>query len=489
MNYGKKGLFRSVVFGLMVMALNICYAGEGQENLEFFGSAEYQSGQYKNFKYRKEGFELTNKWMQDNILTMGIRSRINERLSGDVSLKAWLFFNPFPDSLMKDVTKDMNAPTIAFYMMSARMKLRLSPDPLDSLFNLDIGLFPFKYNQDVRNLGEYLFRTGCYPGYIYSEGFDLAVTQLSGIHLRNNLFDGAIKNDLFFTSELYLYPAKDFSLTLLTDITPVSNRVINFGAGIQLFRFLSVDDAYTTPIKYESMYGSGAAEQKQAPNWYIDASGDIAYYTFAGIKIMGRLAFDPKPLFDLPDVFGPEDLKFYSEAIVLGVKNYPDNPDSSDINYPRPINEFGYDKLMEKMPVMAGFNFPAFKLLDVLSLELEYYGKKYVNRVPIYANSQDMMRLPLPYDPRINRGYPNGDTLSFPEATGAYSKDTYKSGAAQWKWSVYAKRTLFEKFAITMQFARDHTLIKTGLAQNVDFEEIFIKNNQWYWMLKFGYSF
>jgi hypothetical protein len=476
-----------MIAGLTLAALNMCWAGEGTENPELFGTAELQAGQYKNFKYRKEGFELTDKWMQDNILTMGIRSTINERLSGDVSLKAWLFFNPFPDSLMKDVTKDMNAPSIDFYMMSARMKLRLSPDPEDSLFNLEIGLFPFKYNREVRNLGEYLFRTGCYPGYIYSEGFDLAGTQLSGIHLRNNLLDGAVINDLFFTSELYLYPAKDFSLTLLTDISPANNRVINFGLGLQFFRLLSVDKAYTTPTRYESL--RGAAEQKPAPNWYITGAGDTAYYTFAGTKIMGRLTFDPKPLLKLPDIFGPEDLRLYAEAIILGVKNYPANLDSSNINYPRPINEFGFDKLMEKMPIMAGFNLPAFRLLDVLSLEVEYYGKKYVNRVPIYANSQDMMRLPLPYDPKINQGYPNGDTLFLPEASGAYSKDTYKTGVAQWKWSLYARRTLFENFNITLQFARDHTLIKTGLAQNVDFEEIFIKNNQWYWMLKFGYSF
>jgi hypothetical protein len=405
-----------------------------------------------------------------------------------VSLKAWLYFNPFPDSLMNNRAQDMNAPTIDFYMMSARMKLRLSPDPEDSLLNLEIGLFPFKYNQDVRNLGEYLFRSGAYPGYIYSEGFDLAGTQLSGIHLCNNLFNGAVKNNLFFTSELYLYPAKDFSLTFLTDITPVPNRVINFGLGLQLFRFLSVDDAYTTPTKYEQLYGS--IETKRAPNWYITDSGDTAYYSFAGTKIMARLALDPKPLFGSPDIFGPEDLKLYSEAIILGVKNYPDNPDSSNLYYSHPINEFGYDKLIEKMPIMVGFNIPAFKLLDVFSLEVEYYGKKYVNRVPIYANSSNMLRLPLPYDPAIYSGYPYGDSLTLrPEASGEYSKETYKSGAALWKWSVYAKRTLFEKFFITMQFARDHTLIKTGLAQNVDFEEIFIKDKQWYWMLKFGYSF
>jgi len=489
MIFNKTQLYKITGFCLLIAAMGFSFGKDSKIDINLFGSAEIQAGKYKNFKYLPDGYELTNKWMQDNILTMGLRTRINDRLSGDVSLKAWLYFNPFPDSLMQNTRQDMNAPTIDFYMMSARMKLRLSRNPEDSVFNLEIGLFPFKYNQDVRNLGEYLFRTGCYPGYIYSEGFDLAGTQLSGIHLRNNLLNGVMKNDLFFTSELYLYPAKDFSLTFLTDITPVPNRVINFGFGLQLFRFLSVDNAYTTPTKYEHVKDAGTPEEKMAPNWYMTSSGDTAYYTFAGTKIMARLAFDPKPLFGSPDIFGPEDLKLYSEAIILGVKNYPACLDSNNY-YSRPNNEFGYDKLMQKMPIMIGFNFPAFKLLDVLSLEVEYYGKKYVNRVPIYANSSNMLRLPLPYDPRINQGYPYGDSLTLrPEASGEYSKETYMSGAAQWKWSIYAKKTLFDRFNITLQFARDHTLIKTGLAQNVDFEEIFIKGKQWYWMLKFGYSF
>jgi hypothetical protein len=478
-------LLKAALFMLLVAATG--YSLDKKIEIDLFGSAEIQSGQYKNFKYRLQGFTLTNKWMEDNILTMGIRSKVNDRLSGDVSLKAWLFYNPFPDSLMMNPIQDRNSPSIDFYMRSAQMKLRLSPNPEDSLFNLNIGIFPFKYNEDVRNLGEYLFRTGCYPGYIYSEGFDLAGTQLAGIHLRNNLLGGRIKNDLLFTSELYLYPSKDFSLTFLTDITPTPNRVIDFGLGLQFFRCLSVDNAYTTPTKYENM--SSAPEQKRAPNWYVTAPGDTSYYTFAGTKIMARLAFDIKPLFGSPDFFGTNDFKLYSEAIILGVKNYPASLDSNEFTNQRPINEFGYNKLLEKMPIMVGFNVPSFKLLDIFSAEVEYYGKKYVNRVPIYANARNMLRLPIPYDPNINNGQPDGSKEGNSNASGDYTKDTYKSGVAQWKWSMYLKKTMLEKFAITLQFARDHSLVKTGLAQNVDYEEIFIKANQWYWMLKFGYSF
>ncbi|MDZ7262100.1 MAG: hypothetical protein ONB05_08355 [candidate division KSB1 bacterium] len=68
------------------------------------------------------------------------------------------------------------------------------------------------------------------------------------------------------------------------------------------------------------------------------------YYTFGGTKVMARIAFDPKPL--LPwNFFGRRDVRIYGEMAVLGIKNYP--------RY--------YEKITERMPVMLGFNIPAFK--------------------------------------------------------------------------------------------------------------------------------
>jgi len=469
--------------------VNICFAEEGENKVEFFGSAALQSGQLVNFKYgAPDGTELSHKWMQDNIMTLGLKSRINSRLSGDVSIKSFLFYNPFPDSLMGNPAQDRNSAAVRFDLLSARMSFKLSPDPQDSLLDLELGIFPFKYNNDVRNLGEYLFRTGCYPGYIYTyDGFDMTGAPLSGIRLSSNLF-GSWHNELFLTSELYLYPAKDFSLTYLTDYTPFTNKVLNVGGAVQFYRLIPADNAFTQPKLYQQKRNAGDA--KIAPNWYINDNGDTAYYTFAGTKLMARFAFDPKPLFGGSKIFGPEDLKLYSEAIILGVKNYPASLDSNQSTNQKPINQFGYNKLMEKMPIMVGLNLPAFNLLDVLSVEAEYYGKKYVNRVPVFANSSNMIRLPVPYDPNLNNGQPNGSNEGNNYGrSGLYTKSTYYGGAAQWKWSVYAKKTLFNNFSIIAQAARDHSFAQTILPQNVDYEEMFIKDKQWYWMLKFGYVF
>ena len=78
-------------------------------------------------------------------------------------------------------------------------------------------------------------------------------------------------------------------------------------------------------------------------NAYVDPSlpDSTGHYTFAGTKLMARASFDFKPFFkSFSDRFlGPNDLKIYSEAAILGVKDYP--------GY--------YSKLRDRIPRMIGF--------------------------------------------------------------------------------------------------------------------------------------
>jgi hypothetical protein len=471
-----------------LLAGSVYAAEDGQNKVEFTGSAAMQSGQFVNYKYWVKGRELSHQWLQDNLVSLGLRTQFHPRLQGAIGIMGWLYYNTFPDSLTMDPSRNSKGAMVSFNFDRAEMIVNCSPDPQDSLCKIHIGLFPYKYDHEARNLGEYLFRTGCYPGYVASDGFDMAGAQLAGIRVSNDLFN-CWHNELFLTSELYLYPLNDFSLTYLTDYTPFTNKVFNVGAAVQLYHCFSVDNGYTQPKYYPQK-----TDTNKAPNYYFAKDDplhqDTLFYTFAGTKIMARFTFDPKPLLGNLDIFGAEDLKLYSEVIILGVKNYPPNNDPDyywDVT-PVPINEFGYDKLMQKMPIMVGMNFPTFKILDVFSIEAEYYGKKYVNRVSVVTQSNNMMRLPLPYDPQLNGGYPEG-SIEIPGAAGTYSKSTYYAGAAQWKWSVYLKKTLFNNFSITAQAARDHSRVQTSLAQSIDQEEALVKDKQWYWMLKFGYCF
>ena len=482
----KSRLFLSVIIGLMFGASNLCF-GEEQENIELSGAASIQSGQLMNYKYRTKGHELSHQWMQDNKLVLGLRTQFNPRLKAAVGVMGWLYYNLFPDSMLVDDARVSKATAVEFHFDRAEMIVNASPDPQDSLCEVHIGITPYKYNREARNLGEYMFRTGCYPGYIASDGLDLW-PQIAGIFAGNTLFDHW-HNALFFTTELYLYPMNDFSLTYLTDAT-LANNVLTVGGGIQLFRCLPVNNDYTQPRYYLSNVAVPGSTPT-APNYYFAKDDpqhlDTLFYTFAGTKLMARFTFDPKPLLGL-DIFGGEDLKLYSEAVILGVKNYRPNPDLAATPWNNvPINEFGYDKLMEKMPVMVGLNLPAFKILDLISVEAEYYGKRYVNRVPVVTQGLGLMRLPVPYDNQLNAGYPNGSPDN--NGDGTYSKSTYYGGAAHWKWSLYLKKTLLGNMSIVTQLARDHSRVQTSLPQSIDQEEALIKDKQWYWVLKFGYSF
>ena len=115
---------------------------------------------------------------------------------------------------------------------------------------------------------------------------------------------------------------------------------------------------------------------------------------------------------------------------------------------------------------MVGFNFPAFKLLDVLSLEFEHYG------YPFSTSFENVWRLACPVSK-------DGD---FP---GDWSPQKYKFD--DWKWSVYAKKTVFPGFSITLQVARDHmhTIYSDG---RENYSESLLRPGQWWWTAKLSYS-
>jgi hypothetical protein len=218
---------------------------------------------------------------------------------------------------------------------------------------------------------------------------------------------------------------------------------------------------------------------------YLDENGDTATYTFAGTKIMGRLSIDPKALFK-SDLFGKEDLKIYAEAAILGLKNYPAcvNADSMTGAYENDIwfaNVNGdtfniatrYDDIMKRIPIMFGINFPTFKLLDVFSFEAEWYGSVYANDMTQYIRDG----YPLPICPR------NSPWQSY-----GYEDSTKDN----WKWSIYAKKTLANHFFIVAQIASDHLRWDYSAdygKQSGLLTEALTQPRHNYWIIKLGYSF
>jgi hypothetical protein len=206
-----------------------------------------------------------------------------------------------------------------------------------------------------------------------------------------------------------------------------------------------------------SVYDSAIAPHN-ANNSYQTDNGDTAYYTFRGTKLMAGIALDPKRIFlrDNCGIFGENDLRLYGEAAILGVKNYPAST----------ANPFGYDTLLRKLPVLLGLNFPCFKILDVLAIEAEWYGSRYPNSFQEVASSG----LPIPAPINLNR-------------------DSSDYASDDWKWSVYASKSLGKNFKIVGQVARDHLRHLSQFVENVDREEMFSTKKHWYWMTKAEFRF
>ena len=334
---------------------------------------------------------------------------------------------------------------------------------------LRLGYFPYKYDPDAKNLGEYLFRSMPYPALVTTGGWsitDNAQVRAQGLAFTLNQFKGRLNHDFILMSERDFRPQGDFSPAYVfqADLGP-----FQLGGGVSFHHFLPIDPklSKTNPsnagkdlvLKYKA-FPSFIAGQNQYTSLaddtvrhahgrplvvtmtdidgliaenpqlklndttyaVIDAdsnvyAADTVIYNTQGIKLMARASFDIQKIVPIP-FLGPQDLKVYGEVALLGWKNQPGH----------------YEKRWQRVPLMLGFNLPAFKLLDLLSLEVEYFPN------PMEDDMEQMISKgnynPLPF----------GSGLLFPS----------KNHRDDWKWSVYASKQVLTGFSLRAQVANDH---------------------------------
>lgn len=341
-------------------------------------------------------------------------------------------------------------------ILDATYELKYPLFNTDSL-NLELGYFPVKYNPQATNLGEYLFRSNTYPPVVTS-GFELAdKVKLLGIHLQyHQKFFGSLNHHFYSNLETEIFPLHDLSLGyILNYFTP--SKVIDFGAGGQFSRFLPSNSKITTPGLDPENLGSFNGNDYIFIDYQDTIPIDTTKYSFAGIKLMYRLTFDIKPLLGL-DFLGKEDFKVYGEAAILGVKNY----------------KGWYDNITERMPRMVGINFPTLGIIDLVSIEFEYYKSPYPNEyVNIWKN-----RSPAPFEGRSIT-----DTSSYEDLI---QKDD------DLKWSVYASHKITKNLRVSAMFASDHikaTQYLYSVAPTFKFHELVPNTKDFYFMSRIEYKF
>jgi hypothetical protein len=180
---------------------------------------------------------------------------------------------------------------------------------------------------------------------------------------------------------------------------------------------------------------------------------------------MGRISIDPKA-FIKSKYLGENDLKLYAEACIIGAKNYPDSGILMGGSYT--LVAPSYNNLIEKTPIAIGFNFPTFKLLDVLNMEIEYFGSKYLNDAAQFINLGSQ---------------PQPSLIIFQNTTTGLVESKYK-------WSVYAKKSFFDgHFAVAGQVGRDHMRLPCASYNDEMWNELLVEDKDWWWVLKTSWMF
>lgn len=342
---------------------------------------------------------------------------------------------------------------------------------------LQVGYFPYKYNADSKNLGEYLLRSGTYPGYVVTGGWNMissSAFMAQGARLNISLWDGKFESDFILAMETNLPPLFSITPAYVATVKPVKG--ITVGGGVACNHCLSVKPSREAPKHLANAYITGIGID--STDWDNDGNFDeykyrvdrdpTKHYTFQGVKLSANASVDPKAYVPM-DFLGSEDLKLYGEIALLGVKNYP----------------HFYEKRTERMPVMVGFNLPTFKLLDVLSLEVEYLNNPFANNQSVVINDAYPV-WPIFTD---DNGYATKAEL---EAVLA-AQDAYDhkwNSRDNWKWSLYAKREVTKGVRLYAQAASDHLrTFNFNLGPFPSYVPVTNKNGkEWYYLVRLEFG-
>jgi hypothetical protein len=383
----------------------------------------------------------------------------------------------------------------------------------NSAFSVGGGMFPYQYNPDANNLGAYLFRSGPYPTYIMTGGnggLTVIGNQSTPIEgFRANAHTGNLDLDIILATETGLPPLYDFSLALVAGYK-IADGLVEVGGGVNFKRLIQIDKKKTTVHALQNSYfqkggtwysgeavnysrpasfmvelaDSARAKNTHADSLLADAyttkslaltaiadslavggpwvdatTGLVAgaqYYTPAGTMLMGRASVDFKKLFS-SEIFSAQDLRLYGEFAVLGVKNYP----------------VYYEKITDRIPFMVGFNVPTYKILDLMSVQFEYYNSPNLNS----TFSVGQKNWSIPY-------IPENSLFSQNEFNDLTKKDNYA-------WSILLRKQILSSLTLNAQFARDHLrTIGTNWFYGSRFEpnEILHKTSSWYGMFQLGWN-
>jgi len=183
-------------------------------------------------------------------------------------------------------------------------------DPEKPVFSLGAGLFPYKYNPDAVDLGEYLFRSTPYPSTIFTGGVLFVnddAAYLQGLHGRFQMKDLTV--DALLATETSLPPLYDWSLGLVADYR-IADGLVDLGVGVNFKRLLQVK-----PSRTVREVPANASFSRHGTDYYADASYYKAqkdFYAGAGDSV--RAASYQSIVDSLSHWLNPSDPAYVTDA-------------------------------------------------------------------------------------------------------------------------------------------------------------------------------
>jgi hypothetical protein len=429
----------NAIFTILFFSFCLCYADSDDVihlRIKQSGFVGLEAGQVvhgEDFTAGSSSPLLTKVWQQRLLFQYVNEADVSERIRVIIAMECQLNYS-YP---LSTANRETESGRWTVYPDRAEGTYSCG-DPGAPFLQFGFGYFPFRTDPDVQNLGEYLFRSGTYPLYVINT-FNRPYARLLGLRATLTLFE-TLRQDFLLTSDVLNVPLEDWSFSYLPSYTIA--KCVDIGGGIMFAHCFPTDNSAMTPTPANN---STALD-------YINGNGDTVNYTFKGTKVMARAAFDPKPLFPLFDeVMGKKDLRLYGELCVVGWQNQT-NYDTIDFPYQY------YNNRLDRTIWMVGANIPAFKMLDVLSLEFEYFPNRYPNSYQLVYTS--LVPNPTPNTP----GLP-------------------------WKWSLYAKKTFLRNFAIIGQVARDHFVFTNSNTNAQIKQDVLNEAGDMWWVLRLNANF
>lgn len=339
---------------------------------------------------------------------------------------------------------------------------------------LQMGYFPYKYNPDASNLGEYLLRSGTYPGSLVTGGWNIissAAYMMQGFRLSVPLWDGRFRSDFILPMERDMPPMYSLSPTYVASLDLLPG--LELGGGVSWNHGIPIKPSKETPRIESNRVVLGRTVNPDTDavaagaEYYLYTYDTASFYTFQGLKVAGRISLDPKAWLGsaAAGILGPQDLKIFAEVAVLGWKNYP----------------FYYEKRTERMPVMAGVNLPTFGILDLLSIEVQHYKSRFENNIyQAFLNQVPVWTLEDPSALAAGRGYAAAAEIAARQERLAREDDL--------KWSVYARKEVFRGLRLYAQMASDH-MRPTDMNQNPFYVPVTNRNGrEWYYLMRLEFG-